>query len=139
MVATLESTMLLPRTLFTVSVVNREVVRSILQAERARCALAIQLGEDVDEAHRGFAPYIEALTGQLSTQDKAEFNRLLVEESLVSEDLDKAKAKLATAQQDYAAALNEAKSVNRPSTARIFFAGVNVTIWIGLALYWFLK
>lgn len=139
MAATLDTAKLPPRTPFTVSVVNREVVQAILKAERERCKCAIALGEDPDEDHRAFAPYLETLTGQLSNAQKDEFNRLFIEESLVDPDLAAAQAKLAQAQQEYAEVLREANAVKRPSTARIFFAGVNVTIWVGLALYWIFK
>jgi len=94
------------------------------------------MGIDIDEVHLGYAPYIAKILDELSDEDKAKFEGLLIEETLNYDELDEARAKVAVAEQRYIEALQQPKS---PSTARIFFAGVNVTILIGLALFWALK
>jgi len=91
---------------------------------------------DFDEVHLGYAPYIARILDELSDDDKTKFERLLVGETLNYDELDEARVKAAVAEQRYVEALQKPKS---PSTARIFLAGVNVTILIGLALFWALK
>jgi hypothetical protein len=125
-----------PRRNIVVNTVDRETVRAIVRAERALLAQAAWMGIDADEAHLGYAPYIANILDQLNDEDRVKFERLLVEETLNYDDLDEARAKVAVAEQRYVEALQQPKS---PSTARIFLAGVNVTILIGLALFWALK
>ena len=91
---------------------------------------------DIDEVHLGYAPYIAKILDELNDDDKAKFERLLIEQTLNYDELDEARAKAAMAEQRYIESLQQPKS---PSTVRIFFAGVNVTILIGLALFWVLK
>jgi hypothetical protein len=123
----------LSRPSIIVTHVDRATVRSIVNAERALCARAIQLGIDVDEAHSGYAPYIEGLMKSMSEADRDEFQRILVEETLNDEKLDEAVARANEAEHRYAKAVEQLKS---PGTGRIFMAGVNLTILIGLALFW---
>ena len=94
------------------------------------------MGMDIDEVHLGYAPYIAKILDGLSDDDKAKFEGLLIEETLNYDELDEARAKVAVAEQRYVEALQQPKS---PGTAKIFFAGVNVTILIGLALFWAFK
>jgi hypothetical protein len=134
--ASLEKLGLLPRAKIVVETVDRETVRAIVRAERELVAQAARMGMDIDEVHLGYSPYIAKILDELSDEDKAKFERLLVEETLNYDELDEARVKVAVAEQRYVEALQQPKS---PSTARIFLAGVNVTILIGLALFWALK
>ena len=136
MYASLEKLGLLPRANVAVKTVDRETVRAIVRAERELVAQAARMGIDIDEVHLGYAPYIAKILEELSDEDKAKFEGLLIEETLNCDELDEAGAKVAVAEQRYIESLQQPKS---PSTARIFFAGVNVTILIGLALFWALK
>jgi hypothetical protein len=136
MYASLEKLGLLPRPNVVVETVDRETVRAIVRAERELVAQAARMGIDVDEVHLGYAPYIAKILDGLSVEDKAKFEGLLIEETLDYDELDEARATVAVAEQRYVEALQQPKP---PSTARIFFAGVNVTILIGLALFWVLK
>jgi len=132
MAVTLESLGLLPRKPLVIEVVERETVRSIIHAERALIGRAHELGLNIDQVHLGWAPYVEQLRSQLTPLDKSEFDRLFVEESLNDEALDQS-------QQAEAAARREAELHARtkmPDATRIFFAGVNITILIGLGIYW---
>lgn len=136
MSASPEKSGLPPRANIVVTTVDRETVRAIVRAERALLAQAVRMGIDADEAHLGYSSYIANILDQLNDEDRAKFERLLVEETLNYDELDEARAKVAVAEQRYVEALQQPKS---PSTARIFLAGVNVTILIGLALFWALK
>jgi len=136
MYASLEKLGLLPRANIVVTTVDRETVRAIVRAERELVAQAARMGMDFDEVHLGYAPYIARILDELSDDDKTKFERLLVGETLNYDELDEARVKAAVAEQRYVEALQKPKS---PSTARIFLAGVNVTILIGLALFWALK
>lgn len=133
MLAALEAEGLLPRPPATLKTVDRESVRAIVFAERALLKRAGQLGIDLDEAHKGYTAHIEGIADQLGEADRAEFERIFVEESLHDEEYDKALAGAAAAEAEYAKALEESRS---PSTARIFMAGVNATILIGCLLFW---
>lgn len=144
MSVSLEEIGLPPRPNITISTVDRETVRAIIRAEHALMDQAIRMGIDADEAHRGYAPYIEKIVSSLSDGDRAEFERLFVEESLNTDDLDTATTTAATpaavsaprVEPPYADAAEQPKPL---STATIFFAGVNVTILIGLAVFWALR
>ena len=136
MSASPEKSGLPPRANIVVTTVDHETVRAIVRAERALLAQAARMGIDADEAHLGYSSYIANILDQLNDEDRAKFERLLVEETLNYDELDEARAKVAVAEQRYVEALQQPKS---PSTARIFLAGVNVTILIGLALFWALK
>jgi|GEM_PF-4733217 len=132
MTASLEELGLLPRKEITIAKVDRGTVRSIVHAEHALLDAAIKLGFDADEVHRGYAPHVARIMERLSADDKAEFERLFVEESLKTDELDAAMARVARAEQNYAEQVEQSKP---PSTARIFMAGVNVTVLIVVALY----
>jgi hypothetical protein len=136
MYASLEKLGLLPRANIVVKTVDRETVRAIVRAERELVAQAARMGMDFDEVHLGYAPYIAEILDELSDEDKAKFEGLLIEATLNYDELDEARAKVAVAEQRYVEALKQPKP---PGTARIFFAGVNVTILIGLTLFWVLK
>jgi len=136
MYASLEKLGLLPRANIVVKTVDRDTVRAIVRAERELVAQAARMGMDIDEVHLGYAPYIAKILDGLSDDDKAKFEGLLIEETLNYDELDEARAKVAVAEQRYVEALQQPKS---PGTAKIFFAGVNVTILIGLALFWAFK
>lgn len=136
MIASLEELGLPPRPNITITTVDEETVRAVVYAERALCKRARELGIDVAEAHSGYAPYIDGLMKPMSQDDKQKFQRLMVDETLSDKDLDSALFGAAAAERQYQEALEKSKP---PSTSRIFFAGVNVTILIGLAVFWALK
>jgi hypothetical protein len=133
MLAALEAEGLLPRPPVTLKIVDRESVRNVVLAERALLKRAGQLGIDLDEAHKGYTAHIVGIVDQLGEADRAEFERIFVEESLHDEEYDKALGGVAAAEAEYAKVLQESKP---PSTARIFMAGVNTTILIGCLLVW---
>jgi hypothetical protein len=140
MSVSLEEIGLPPRPNITIYTVDRETVRAIIRAEHTLIDQAIRMGIDADEAHCGYAPYIEKIMSSLSDGDRAEFERLFVEESLDTDNLvavtTTAEVSAPAVEPPYADAAEQPKPL---STATIFFAGVNVTILIGLAVFWALR
>ena len=126
----------------TISTVDRETVRAIIRAEHALIDQAIRMGIDADEAHRGYAPYIEKIISSLNDGDKAEFERLFVEESLNTDDLGAATITTTATVSAPRVEPPSSEAADQPkplSTVTIFFAGVNVTVLIGLAVFWALR
>jgi hypothetical protein len=132
MLAALEAEGFLPRPQIAITVVDRATVRSIVHAERALIDRAHELGIDLDVAHSGYSSYIEGVMKPLSEEDKQEFQKLFVEESLKNEEYDEAVARAAAAERHYGEVLEQSKP---PSTLRIFMAGVNVTVLVVVGLY----
>jgi len=133
MCASVDKPRLPPRVEIVMRTVDRESVRAIVRAERAFLAQAVWMGIDADEAHLGYALYIANILDQLGDNDKAEFEELLVEETVNYDELDEARANLAAAEQRYS------ESVNQPepsSSFVIFLLGVSAAIFIGLAFFW---
>lgn len=136
MLAALEAEGLIPRPPVTLTTVDRESVRAIVLTERALIARAGQLGIDLNEAHKGYTAHIESIVAALSESERAEFQRIFVEESLHDEKYEKALESAAAAELEYKKALEHGKP---PSRLRVFMAGVNVTVLIGVALYFLLR
>ena len=132
MYGSLEKLGLPPRANLVVKTVDRETVRAIVRAERELVAQAARIGIDFDEAHRGYALYIAKISDELCNEDKAEFEGLLVEETLHYDKFDEAKAKAAAAERRYADYPDQPKT---SSTLRIFLTGISVTVLIGLAFF----
>lgn len=136
MSTTPESLGILPRKPFVIRVVDRATVRTIIDAEHDLLDRAGAAGFDIDVVHQGWAPYIDQLRGTLTPLDRSEFDRLFVEESLKYNTLDRAMRESEEAERRSAKLLAQTRM---PSPARMFFAGVNLTILVGLAIFWVLR
>jgi hypothetical protein len=119
-----------------ISVVNREVVRSVIRAEQDLIGQAIALKINIDQVSNSWGEHLAQITSELSDEEHAEFNRLLIEESLRDEGAADAQPGLGVGEDNHPAGLNETK---KPSELRIFLAGVNLAILIGCALFWLLR
>lgn len=130
MYASLEKLGLLPRAAIVVKTVDRETVRAIIRAERELVAQAARIGLDFDEVHLGFAPYIAKISEKLNDEEKAKFEKLIIQETLNYDEFDEAKAKVAAAEHRYADFPDQPK----PSiTAKVFLVAISVIILIGIA------